>query len=269
MTAETNAGAIAHNISVHERIARKYEKVHGEICNEIEQERLREALRRALETITTDRQHPVALDFGCGAGNLTRHLVDLGARVISADVSRGFLDLVSERYGDAIDTHLLNGRDLSGFADASVDMIATYSVLHHIPDYLGLLDHFARVVRPGGVIFIDHEQSPSYWSDDGSLATFRSQALKVDWQKYLTPKNYVDRVKRVFNPRYSAEGDIHVWPDDHIEWDRIEARMETLGFKPVLRDDYLLYRRLYRPDVFAAHRDKLNDMRMMTFRREN
>ena len=41
-------------------------------------------------------------------------------------------------------------------------------------------------------------------------------------KNHLILNNYFDWVIRKFiNPRYRREGDIHVFPDDHIEWDKI------------------------------------------------
>ncbi|MGH7593998.1 MAG: methyltransferase domain-containing protein [Gemmatimonadales bacterium] len=37
--------------------------------------------------------------------------------------------------------------NLSNVKDRSVDMVATYSVLHHVPDYLGILPELLRVLR--------------------------------------------------------------------------------------------------------------------------
>ena len=37
--------------------------------------------------------------------------------------------------------------------------------------------------------------------------------------------------KRIFNPKYANEGDIHVWDDDHIEWDIIDKIMSEKGLK--------------------------------------
>src|SRR5205823_2480921 len=113
----------------------------------------------------------------------------------------------------------------SELADQSFDLIATYSVLHHIPDYLAACAEMARLCRPGGVVVIDHEASPNVWQPDASLEQFRRDAPYFDWRKYLKPSNYVHRVRRVFDPKHANEGDIHVWPDDHIEWDRIVATM--------------------------------------------
>ena len=163
MSAPMNRGSradrdIGRNVKVHNRIARKYDSIHGEIFNDVEQARLRSTLARALAAVTTRSTPVAALDFGCGSGNLTSHLLELGARVTAADVSAGCLDLVRSRYGAAaLDTLLISGRDLESVDDAQFDVVATYSVLHHIPDYLAAVGEMARVCRVGGVVVIDHE----------------------------------------------------------------------------------------------------------------
>lgn len=259
---------IARNVAIHDRIARKYDALHGEIFNDVEQLRLRQALIAAVAAVRTGTEPIVALDFGCGSGNLSRHLLDLGAKVTAADVSRGFLDLVRARYPSERLTPLwIENGDASGVTDASFDLIATYSVLHHIPHYLAAVGEMARMCKPGGVILIDHEASEGSWLEDATYNEFRRAALKTDWRKYLAPANYFHGVRRLFNRRYSNEGDIHVWADDHIEWPKITTELSELGFEVVAAEDYLLSRRLYRADVFDLYRDRCSDTRMMIFRK--
>ena len=259
---------LQRNIAVHDRIARKYEALHGEIFNQVEQDRLRTLLQRAMSEVRTGSAPVQALDFGCGSGNLTSHLLGLGAEVTAADVSPGFLDLVRGRFGGAaLRTHRLNGRDLAEIADGSFDLIATYSVLHHIPDYLAACDELARVCSVGGVVVIDHEASPNVWDGDPALPRFWRDASRVDWRIYLRPMNYLHRIRRIFNPKHANEGDIHVCPDDHIEWDKISSVMAGRGCEPILIEDYLLNRKLYRPEVYDRERGRLADTRVMIFRK--
>ena len=147
---------ILRNIAIHDRIAKRYDRIHGEIFNDVEQSRLRADVKHAVDSISSGSLN--ALDFGCGSGNLTRHLLENGCSVTSADVSQGFLDLVQSRY-PTVDTHRLNGIDLSEIATSTFDIVATYSVLHHVPDYLAAVREMARVCKPGGVLYLDHEPS--------------------------------------------------------------------------------------------------------------
>ncbi len=193
---------IERNIAIHNNVAKKYEARHGEIFNQVEQDRLRRTLQSACDAVVTTSQPMKALDFGCGSGNLTRHLLSLGITVTAADVSSGFLDLVRSRYPtDKLNTLLMNGSDLSNIADDTFDLVVTYSVLHHVPDYLSAIAELTRVCRPGGVIMLDHEHSDEYWAGDPVYDTFRRAALRFDWRKYSKPSNYFHRIRRIFSPR--------------------------------------------------------------------
>ena len=259
---------ILENVEIHDRIFSKYDERHGEIFNEIEQERLRSTLARAIAMVRTGFQSVAALDFGCGSGNLTRHLLGLGLNVMASDVSEKFLSLVRGRFPSAqLSTHRLNGTDLGELKDNSFDFVATYSVLHHVPDYLAAIGEMARVCKPGGVIYLDHEPTELYWSDDPAYARYKAQVSRFDWRKFLVLGNYVGKIRRIFNPRYANEGDIHVWPDDHVEWKQIEKILVAAGFEIALREDYLLFRRGYYSDVYERNKGALADMRVMVFRK--
>lgn len=172
---------LVRNIAVHDRIARAYERQHGEIFNPVEQDRLHAALERAKAEISSRGKALRALDFGCGSGNLSRHLLDLGFEVVAADVSRGFLDLVRAKFAARpLETFQLGGQGLGALADDSFDLVATYSVLHHIPDYGAAVAEMARVTRSGGILFIDHEPSEAFWAGAGrSALPGRRDALRL------------------------------------------------------------------------------------------
>ena len=55
-------------------------------------------------------------------------------------------------------------------------------------------------------------------------------------EKFFQLTNYIGKFKRIFNPRYANEGDIHVWEDDHIEWDKIDSMMLAANFQKVLQN---------------------------------
>ncbi len=261
---------IRQNIYLHEKIAVMYDKRHSEIYNDHEQERLRLSLQDAVATIKS--QGTMAMDYGCGAGNLTRHLVGLGMEVVAADVTPSFASITASLAPDRVRPLILNGRDLEGVEDESFDLIATYSVLHHIPDYLSAIREMTRVLRPGGVIYLDHEASMEHWAPSPTLREFRSKtAIQYSFDTYLhrllSPKWWVKRVRKTINPRYAEEGDIHVWPDDHIEWEKIRALFIAEGVE-ILRDEsYLLYQPHYSESVWRAYKDNCSDMHILVGRK--
>jgi ubiquinone/menaquinone biosynthesis C-methylase UbiE len=262
---------IEFNIKAHDKVAGKYEKVHDEIFNDIEQDRIRSVLGQIIETVKSSGKNLKALDVGCGSGNLTRHLIDLGVYTVSADVSESFLKLVEQRFSS---THLskplkINGRDLANVQDCTFDIAAAYSVLHHVPDYLYLIKEMCRVLKKGGVIYLDHEANETYYQKTKEYVEFLKMATpkSVLLRKYLRLLAdfdfYVNFIKKRINPKYKCEGDIHVWPDDHIEWDKIEQLLTSEGFEIVLKRDYLLYRGSYRRDIYEQYKQKCGDMTML------
>jgi ubiquinone/menaquinone biosynthesis C-methylase UbiE len=261
------------NIIAHNKVAKRYERIHGEIYNKIEQARLRDSIGTALSYIKAGNKIKRVLDFGCGAGNLTKQLASHGCEVIACDVSQGFLELVASRnYETKVETVKLNGVDLSNIPDGSVDMVATYSVLHHVPDYLAILKEFMRVLKNGGVIYIDHELSDDFWAKSKSHTAFYSKIMEKSTNrrlgKYFVITNYIDWfVWKFINPRYRREGEIHVFIDDHIEWDKIRNTLTEAGAETVFEMSYLLFRRNYDLFVYNSYKEKINDMHMLIARK--
>jgi len=261
---------IQTNIERHERIASQYATRHGEIYNEIEQQRLSAAISDAIRCVSHHPTTPASLDFGCGAGNLTRHMVAQGCLVTAADVTPSFVDMTSQ-LGTAerpVTGAILNGVDLNTFESHTFDLAATYSVLHHIPDYLYAVAELCRVVRPGGVLLIDHEASQSHWDNDSTLAEFRRAVAPKrgpSWyvRRLLSLQWWIKRIRKTLQPRYAEEGDIHVWPDDHIEWDAVRSVLRTNGFSIVADDSYLLYQSDYPLDIYHTYASRCSDMHMI------
>ncbi len=251
-----------------------YEYAHGDIFNPVEQQRLHAMLRKALESVQTGASPAKALDFGCGSGNLTRHLIELGAQTVSADLSDDFLKDIQRKFpgNERSEVLKLNGTDLCNVPDAHFDLVATYSVLHHVPDYLAIVREMCRVLKPGGVLYIDHEVTETYYERPAAYAQFLRKARpRVDWRRWLSlaldVRGYGHIVRRLRNPRYKREGDIHVWPDDHIEWDRIEQVVTAEGFEIVARQDYLLCKAIYDVQIYNEYKDRCTDERVLIARR--
>ncbi len=247
----------------------------------VEQARLGETVARAVAALRTGNASPVMLDVGAGSGNLTRWLLRHPGAVVAADLSAGMLDtlvreLAREAPGRATGL-VLDGRDLRPLGDGSVDLAAAYSVLHHIPDYLATVAELARVVRPGGVVYLDHEKAPAYWEQGPALRRFLAEAVirppRRRW-RFVDPRSYWRRLRplltwqRWFDRRWMPEGDLHIWPDDHVEWDGIERTLAAQGFEVIERREYLAYEPRYRREAFErAQREGVVDTRSLIARK--
>ena len=282
MTPHEQRAAVERNVRAYRRRWRRYDRDHGEIFNEAEQRRLRAALERAGGEI---RSRPAgqrqALDVGAGTGNVTRHLEELGFEVTAADVSPELLRVVAERL-PGVRTQQLAGFGLHELGDESFDMVTAYSVLHHVPDYLAMVEEIVRVLRPGGVAYIDHEASDDFWRKGGCLDEFREAVqahlearpgwwnpARKRWQHYLVPANAALALKLRFRPQlvFDVEGDIHTWAWDHVEWPKVERRLGSAGAEAVWAEEYLVYRAEYPRAVWEEYRGRCSDMRLLVARK--
>ena len=265
---------INNNIRQHDKICPRYERMHSEIFNPIEQERLQIHLEKAIGSIVTISRHKTALDYGCGTGNITRHLLEKGLNVVSADVSEKFLAIVRQRYlkTGLLSTARVNGINLNELKNNYFDITAAYSVLHHIPDYLEIIREMVRVTKIGGVIYIDHEENENYWDNDKSYAEFLRLALpgreRNKYKKYLHMSTYINKVRRTIEPHYTPEGDIHTLPNDHIQWGRIEKILLSEGCELIMKEDYLVYRPEYKKDIYDKFKKICSDYRLLAVRKK-
>lgn len=263
--------AIEYNIQIHDKIYKKYEQMHGDIFNPVEQKRLHEHLILAAKYIKTSSINKEALDYGCGSGNITHHLIDLDFHVVSADISEKFLILIKEKYGHTgkSETLKINGYDLSNIENNRFDFVAAYSVLHHIPDYLRIIEEMVRVTKQGGLIYIDNEANESYWNNNEYAEFQKLIKPKKNWKRFLKLSSYIYRIRKIINPRFEAWGDIHVYPDDHIEWDKIESLLSNFGCEIILKEDYLMYKKDYPIDIYLEYKNKVNETRVLIARKKN
>ena len=271
---------IAENRKAHDRLGGAYDGRHPEIFNSVEQSRLTAAVTAAVGAIVsrTPSAERVMLEIGAGTGNLTEKLLSHPGTVLATDLSVVMLEGLRARFGatERLRTMPLNGTDLRPLGDASVDLVAAYSVLHHVPDYLALVDECARVVRPGGVVYLEHEKAPGYWAPNEALARFLTDAVvwpPPRWTRFVDPRSYWRRIRpflvwqRWGDARWMPEGDLHIWPDDHIEWDAVEQRLRDRGCETVICEDHLAYEPRFDRTAWERARHEAADTRMFVARR--
>ena len=162
------------NVTVHRFEAKYYELLHPEVYSKKEQKRVVTKLKAIDSQIQNNQKN--ALDIGAGTGNLTGKLLRIGYRVVAIDISPEMSAILKKKYVSYLPDKLtiINSpiEDLS-FNKEQFDLITSYSVLHHLPDYLTALQTLFVLLKKGGILYIDHEASPFYWQNEPSnLASF-------------------------------------------------------------------------------------------------
>jgi len=97
-----------------------------------------------------------ALDLGCGGGIYSKVLSELGAsNVIAMDFSRSNLEGAMANCNDFNNISYEQGNALdTGLTNASVDLILERALIHHITEIDLCFEEAARILKPGGVIFV-------------------------------------------------------------------------------------------------------------------
>ena len=95
-------------------------------------------------------------DFGCGPGQTTKFLSDLGIEISGLDLSEGMVEQARTLYPDI---HFQKG-DLLNLAfesDSIAAVVSLYSIVHFTKEQVGTaLGEIFRVLRPGGVFLFSY-----------------------------------------------------------------------------------------------------------------
>ncbi len=152
------------------------------------------------------RRRRQALDFGCGAGRLTRALGRHFERVTGVDVSPGMLAKARTLNGDMHNLEFIENASptIEWVADASVDFVYSCMTLQHIPGALafGYVAEFLRVLAPGGVA--------SFQFVAGHDASWRGRLFSRLSNRWLNPlRRILWRRKAVFEMHVLDEARLH------------------------------------------------------------
>lgn len=97
------------------------------------------------------------LDVGCGGGILSEAMARRGARVLGIDLAQAALEVAELHAVDAgvsVEYRLESAEELARGAPASFDIITCMEMLEHVPEPEHVIEALARIVRPGGHVFI-------------------------------------------------------------------------------------------------------------------
>ncbi|APR81802.1 Cyclopropane-fatty-acyl-phospholipid synthase [Minicystis rosea] len=130
---------------------------HGYFAHD--EEPLEDAILRKLDTaLTSIGVGPGArvLDIGAGWGAFTQHAARRGIHVTSLTISAASHRYVTNLIArEGLSARVLLDHFLEHRSDEPYDAIVNLGVTEHLPDYQATLAQYARLLKPGGRVFLD------------------------------------------------------------------------------------------------------------------
>lgn len=162
--------------------------------------------------------HPLTgdsvLDVGCGNGSYTERLADGFARVTGVEVEPDRLEEFRARLVDRPDRERfdlrLESAEALGDQDATYDAVVAIETLEHVVDDRQAISEVARVLRPGGHLYITVPNRGFPFETHSIMVRGRERRSKwypfVPWVKPLHRRISTARNYRPADLRHLAEG---------------------------------------------------------------
>ncbi|WP_346291457.1 class I SAM-dependent methyltransferase [Sphaerothrix gracilis] len=162
----------------------------------------------------------IVVDIGCGPGNLYATLGGHPQLIIGVDVAAASLEMAQSLgyvplLADAHDLPLK-----SEFAD----IVTLNATLHHCKDMQQVLQEAARLVRPGGLLVVDHDPQQYAWNYQGlGMAFYRLRHLIY---RYFLPSLDMEKEER----RHALATEIHHHPGGGVTAELFIKTLLPRGF---------------------------------------
>jgi len=105
----------------------------------------------------TEFENKTVIDIGCGGGILTEAMSQLGAKVTGIDLAIDVLD-VAKQHAKAnkleINYQKISAEEFAEKNAGKFDIVTCMEMLEHVPDPLSIVQACAKLVKPGGWVFL-------------------------------------------------------------------------------------------------------------------
>ncbi len=154
----SQSAVVAANQKVHTQLALIYDESEPHFRPE-NKLKVRNRLEGLAKNLPSRKR---MLDIGCGTGFLLNLSHDLFQQVDGIDATQAMLDRVDLSPGNLVVQQAL-AEDLP-FSDGTFDLVTAYSFLDHVADHTAVLAEIARVLKPGGMVYLDLIPNRKFWN---------------------------------------------------------------------------------------------------------
>jgi len=192
-----------------------------------------------VQVFDSARKHtkiPKVLDLGAGEGSVTLPFLELGAKVVAADISNSQLDALKRKcrqFGDMLEVRCEDINDTLKDKSKKYDIIVVNSFLHHVPDYLGMIREAVTVLNPHGQFFCF--QDPLRYDTVGTFTLLFGKLAYFSWRVFQG--DVIGGLKRRLR---RARG---IYLDDSVH-DNVEYHVTRNGV-----DQYAIYELFTEQDI--------------------
>ncbi len=192
----------------------KWAKTYFDACHRDE------AFKARWHAVTGSWDGKVVVDIGCGPGNLYASLRGKPSVLIGVDVAYGALEMAKQLGYLPLVADAQNLPLISGFAD----IVAVNATLHHCEDMTQALAEAARLVRPGGLLVVDHDPQLQAWNYKGlGMVMYNVRLLLYQW---VLRDLHVETQERT----YALATETHHKPGDGVTPEFFRQTLEPLDF---------------------------------------
>lgn len=208
---------VGANVKVHTQLADQYNESEPHFRPENQAK-----VRRRLEALAARGPGERLLDMGCGTGFILHLAKDLFARLDGVDATPAMLQRVDLSSGNI---YLHEGVvEAVPFEDATFDLVTAYSFLDHLADHRLMLTEALRVLRPGGLLYVDLVPNRDFW--DAIYAASQSSRTDGADEDPIVARE----IHELVNHEQKLQDQFGIDPED---WRNAEpAKSEGQGFDP-------------------------------------
>lgn len=162
-------------------------------------------IHKIVKDITKEIECDLFLDLGCGTGNVLRIACPYFKGCYGIDISKGMLN--KAKVDDSFNLVIGDICKLP-FKSETFDFVSAYAVLYYLSDPYEALSEANRVLKKGGILYLDHNKNYEHWkyrniiyneiaSNEQELyefLTFREGLKPNELKKYLEKMGF-NRIK--------------------------------------------------------------------------